>query len=182
MNGMKMIPVALALVTLGSLTSCPYYPYIPPNPTPPVNKTRACTGSDFAPPFVQLSRNKAKVGDTVLMASIPGPLQQPQNFDLTQNTYTQIDPATCPKIKLIRLLIGDAVIGEIGSEPYRLSFTLKAGEKGIPASNASNAGTTVDVPINAQTVYADDKTSQYRAEFGSPPFSNFLSIDYPAVP
>jgi hypothetical protein len=176
---MKMIPVALALATLGLLTSCPYYPYIPPTPTPPVNKTRVCTGSDFLPPFLQLSRNRAKVGDTILMlASMGTAIPQPV-YDSAQNTYTQIDPATCPEVKLVRFLIGETVIGEVNSEPYRLSFTLKAGEKGIPASSANIAGTTVDVIVSVQTLYSDDKFGQSYTGYGPGPTSTFLSIEYP---
>jgi hypothetical protein len=179
MNGMKMIPVTLVLATLGLLTSCPYYPYIPPTPQPPAIKTRACTGSDFNPPFLQLSRNKAKVGDTILLLPMmPGVVPQPV-FDASQNTYTQIDSATCPKVKLVRFLIGETVIGEVSTEPYRLSFTLKAGEKGIPASSTSNAGTTVDVTVNAITVYSDDKTSQVQPGYGPGQPSSFISIEYP---
>jgi hypothetical protein len=178
MNGMKIIQVGIMTVALGLLSGCWYGSY--PIPQPPVTKTRACTGNDFSPPFVQLSRNKAKVGDTILLLAtttvnpIPNPV-----YDSTQNTYIQVDPATCPKLKLLRFLIGETVVGEVNAEPYRLSVTLKAGEKGIPASSAANAGTTVDVTVNAQAVYSDDKTSQVQPGFGPAPTSSFLSIEYP---
>jgi hypothetical protein len=178
MNSMKMIPVTLALTTLGLLTSCPYYPYIP-QPSPPISKTRACTGSDFSPPLLQLSRNKAKVGDTVLLLATTNFIQPQPTFDSTQNVYIQPDLSTCPKVKLVRFLVGDTVVGEVNAEPYRLSLALKAGEKGIPASAASNAGTTVDVTVNAITVYTDDKSSQVQPGFGPGQPSSFLSIEYP---
>jgi hypothetical protein len=178
MNGMKITHVGIMVVALGLLSGCWYGSY-PGPPQPPVTKTRACTGSDFSPPFVQLSRNKAKVGDTILLlATMPVATPQPV-YDSAQNTYTQVDPATCPKVKLVRFLIGETVIGEVNAEPYRLSFTLKAGEKGIPASSAGNAGTTVDVTVNAITVYSDDKTSQVQPGYGPTPISTFLSVEYP---
>ncbi len=178
MNGMKITHVGTMIVALGLLSGCWYGSY-PGPPQPPVTKTRACTGNDFPPPFLQLSRNKAKLGDTILMLPVmPSIVPQPV-YEASQNTYTQIDSATCPKVKLVRFLIGDTVVGEVSAEPYRLSLTLKAGEKGIPASAAGNAGTTVDVTVNAITVYGDDKTSQVQPGFGPGQPSSFLSIEYP---
>jgi hypothetical protein len=178
MDGMKII---IMMVALGLLSGC-WYGSFPSPPPIPVTKTRACTGSDFNPPFVQLSRNKAKVGDTILLLATTtvNPIPNP-NYDSAQNAYIQIDPATCPKLKLLRFLIGETVVGEVGADPYRLSLTLKAGEKGIPASSAANAGTTVDVTVSAQAVYSDDKTSQVQVQPGYGPGqpSSFLSIDYP---
>jgi hypothetical protein len=178
MNSMKVTHVGIMIVALGLLSGCWYGSY-PGPPQPPVTKTRACTGNDFGPPFVQLSRNKAKIGDTILLIATIGNVFPEPMYDSTQNTYTQIDPATCPKVKLVRFLIGDTVIGEVSSEPYRLPLALKAGEKGIPASSASNAGTTVDVVVNVQTQYSDDKLSKPFAGYGPGPNSNFLSIEYP---
>jgi hypothetical protein len=177
MNGMKITHAGIMIVALGLLSGCWYGSYpIPPQPT---NKTRACTGSDFSPPFVQLSRNKAKVGDTILLLATTGTAVPQPIYDSAQNTLTQIDPATCPKVKLVRFLIGATVIGEVSSEPYQLSLALKAGEKGIPASSAINAGTTVDVVVNVQTLYSDDKLGQSYTGYGPGPTSNFLSIEYP---
>jgi hypothetical protein len=178
MNGMKITHVGIMIVALGLLSGCWYGSY-PGPPQPPVTKIRACTGNDFSPPFVQLSRNKAKIGDTILLLSTTGNAVPEPIYDSTQNTYTQIDPTTCPKVKLVRFLIGETVIGEVNAEPYRLSFTLKAGEKGIPASSASNIGTTVDVVVNVQTLYSDDKLSKPFVGYGPGPTSNFLSIEYP---
>jgi hypothetical protein len=178
MNGMKITHVGIMIVALGLLSGCWYGSY-PGPPQPPVTKTRACTGSDFSPPLLQLSRNKAKVGDTVLLIATTSPAQPQPIFDSAQNAYIQPDLSTCPKVKLVRFLIGETVIGEVNAEPYRLSFTLKAGEKGIPASVSSNAGTTVDVTINSQTVYSDDKISQIQPGYGPGQPSNFLSIEYP---
>jgi hypothetical protein len=177
MDSMKITHVGTMIVALGLLSGCWYGSY--PMPQPPITKTRACTGSDFSPPFVQLSRNKAKIGDTILFLSAMSGFAPQPAYDAVQNTYTQIDPATCPKIKLVRFLIGETIIGEVNAEPYRLSFTLKAGEKGIPASNASNTGTTVDVTVNAITVYSDDKTSQAQPGYGPLQPSTFLSVEYP---
>jgi hypothetical protein len=165
------------IAALGLLSGCWYGTY--PVPQPPVVKTRACTGNDFFPPVLQLSRNKAKIGDTVLLLAATSPAQPQQTYDAAQNTYIQPDLSTCPKVKLVRFLIAETVIGEVSSEPYRLSLTLKAGEKGVPASVAGNAGTTVDVNINALTVYSDDKSSQVQPGYGPGQPSSFLSIEYP---
>jgi hypothetical protein len=178
MNGMKIIHAGIMITALGLLSGCWYGSY-PGPPQPPAIKTRACTGNDFVPPQLQLSRSKAKIGDTVLLLATTGPAQPQQTYDPAQNTYIQPDPSTCPKVRLVRFLIGDTVVGEVNAEPYRLSLALKAGEKGIPASAASNAGTTVDVTVNAITVYTDDKSSQVQPGFGPGQPSSFLSIEYP---
>lgn len=173
---MKITHVGIMIVALGLLSGCWYGSY--PVPQPPISKTRACTGNDFGPAIVQPSRNKAKVGDTILLVAATGSFNPIQTYDSAQNTYTQPDVSTCPKIKLVRFLIAETVVGELSAEPYRLSVTLKAGEKGIPAASASNAGTTVDMPLSGQVVYSDDKTGQ-SSLVGGLPLPAFLSIDYP---
>ena len=165
------------IVAFGLLSGCWYGSY--PIPQQPTVKTRACGGNDFFPPILQLSRNKAKIGDSIVMVGIPSSINLSQTYDSAQNVYVQPDLSTCPKVKLVRFLVGDVAVGEVTAEPYRLPFTLKAGEKGIPASSAGNAGTTVDVAVTAQTVYADDKISQFPQQYGPNPVGNFLSVEYP---
>ena len=174
---MKTPHVGLVIVALGLLSGCWYG--FPTPPPPPITKIRPCTGNDFLSPFVQASRNKVKIGDSIVLASLPSAFQPVQSYDSAQNMYTQPDLNTCPKVKLVRFLIGETVVGEVSAEPYRVSITLKAGEKGIPANSATVAGTTVDVAISAQTVFADDKFSQQPVLYGPGPTPAFLSIEYP---
>ena len=88
-------------------------------------------------------------------------------------TITMLSP-------ILALLRESCRIGGKKSLPLQARvFTVKAGEKGIPASGAGNAGTTVDVAVTAQTVYADDKISQFPQQYGPSPVGNFLSVEYP---
>ena len=165
------------IVAFGLLSGCWYGSYpIPPQPTV---KTRPCTGNDFLPPVLQHSRNKDKIGDSIVLVGIQNNTNPNQTYDSAQNVYVQPDLSTCPKVKLVRFLVGDVAVGEVTAEPYRLPFTLKAGEKGIPASSAGNAGTTVDVAVTAQTVYTDDKISQFPQQYGPSPVASFFSVEYP---
>jgi hypothetical protein len=180
---MDMIRLGMMLMSLAALSSCTSYPqYVyPPSPNPPVAKTRACTGSDFGPPALQLSRFKAKLGDAVVVLASPQPIpNQLPNVDPTQGTYTVIDQSTCPKVKAIRIANGETVLGETNTSPYQFSLLLKAGEKGLPAGNTSNAGTSIDIVISAKAVYSDDQTSQNQSQYGQS--SAFLTVDYPATP
>ena len=176
-KSMKTLHLGLVIVALGLLSGC-WYGYGTPPPSP-ITKTRPCSGNDFLPPVLQLSRNKAKIGDSIVLVGIPSSINSSPTYDSAQNVYVQPDLSTCPKVKLVRFLVNDVAVGEAIAEPYRLAFTLKAGEKGIPASSAGNAGTTVDVAVTAQTVYADDKLGQFPQQYGPSPVPNFLSVEYP---
>jgi hypothetical protein len=131
----RIFPI-LTLAAL-TLTGCPWYGYNSYNPTPTCDTT--------SPVNLSVSRQYAKPGDNVtLVATLP---------------YAQ-PGSDCAKIKTVQFYNNEALIGE-ASNTFSLIWTLKLGEKGIPADLA-----VLDLPIFAKGVYADGKfTALTQAQF-----------------
>ena len=120
----------LAILTLGALTltGCPFYPYTPYTPS--------C--NTVSPVNFSVSREYVKAGDNVTLVA------------------TQVNPygTDCPKIQKVQFFNGETLIGE-ATNTFALIWTLKPGEKGIPA-DAINA---VDLPLFAKGFFADGKAT-----------------------
>jgi hypothetical protein len=124
MNMRILTVLAIAALTL---TGCPWYGYNSYSGAPSCDTT--------SPVNLSLSRQYAKPGDNVTLVATP---------------YTAYG-TDCPKVQKVQFFNNDVLIGE-ASNTFSLIWTLKLGEKGIPADLA-----VLDLPIFAKGVYADGK-------------------------
>jgi hypothetical protein len=124
----KIFPIVI--VGALTLTGCPFYPY---------NSYSTAPGCDTVSPVnFSVSREYVKAGDNVTLVATQG------------NSYG----TDCPKIQKVQFFNGETLIGE-ATNTFALIWTLKAGEKGIPA-DAINA---VDLPLFAKGFFADGKAT-----------------------